>query len=287
MIKTLITDITYDNITLSQALTRAKLIAYKIDNEDFKSWIDNELNGYLNYKLLPQYRKISCELQAVINVPFVGTRTIPMDVTPLDKWFEGGFSLYEMSVVQSISILEENIKKADGNTGYENLPQGIVQKFREMTNEPQLIEVHRVMQFSQLSHILNLTKQKLIDTLLKLNKEFPNLINEYTITKENSEKVQNIITNNIYGDNNPINVAAGQNVGQNINQNLIDYKKLEEYGVEEQYIEELKIIEKETDKSIFKNKMFSWLGKVSAAVAARGLYDNIPAVMEYVKSFMV
>lgn len=126
MIKTLITDIAYDNITLSQALTRAKLIAYKIDNEDFKLWIDNELNGYSNTNLLPQYRKISCELQAVINVPFVGTRAIPIDVTSLDKWFEGSFSFYELNVIQSVSTLEENIKKADGNTGYENLPQGVV-----------------------------------------------------------------------------------------------------------------------------------------------------------------
>jgi len=284
MIKELITDIAYDNITLSQALTRAKLIAYKIDNEDFRLWIDNELNGYPDHNLLPSYRVISCELQAVMNIPFVGQRTMPMEATALDKMFEGKFSFYEMNVVQSVSTLEENIQKADGNTGYENLPQGVVKIFREMTNEPQLIEVHRVMQFSQLNHILNLTKQKLIDTLLKLDKEFPNLINDYIMTKENSEKVQNIITNNIYGSGN--NVASGNNVEQNITQNLIDYEKLIECGVDEQSIEELKIIEKETDKKSLKEKALSWFSKVSAAVAARGLYDNIPAIMESIKSII-
>lgn len=284
MIKELITDLAYDKITLSQALTRAKLIAYKIDNEDFRLWIDNELNGYSDHSLLPPYRIIPCELQAVMNIPFAGLKTMPMEATALDKMFEGKFSLYEMNVVQSVSILEENMQKTEGNTGYENMSQSLVKVFREMTNEYQLIEVHRVMQFSQLNHILNLTKQKLIDTLLKLDKEFPNLINDYIMTKENSEKVQNIITNNIYGSGN--NVASGNNVEQNINQNLIDYEKLREYGVEEQDIEELKIIEKEPDKTSLKEKTLNWFSKVSAAVVARGLYDNIPAIFESIKGLI-
>lgn len=284
MIKNLITDLAYDNITLSQALTRAKLIAHKIDNDDFKSWINNELNGYSDHNTLPSYRVISCELQAVMNVPFVGQRTMPMDVSSLDKMFEGKFSLYEMNVVQSVSTLEENTQKADGNTGYENLPQGLVKMFREMTNEPQLIEVHRIMQFSQLSHILNLTKHKLIDTLLKLDKDFPNLINDYVMTKENSEAVQSIITNNIYGSGN--NVASGNNIEQNIYQNHVDYEKLREYGVDEQHIEELKIIEQEPNKNALKEKVLGWFSKVSAAIAARGLYDNIPAIMECVKNII-
>ncbi|MBP1638660.1 MAG: hypothetical protein H6Q17_243 [Bacteroidetes bacterium] len=284
MIKKLITDLAYDNITLSQALIRAKLIAHKINNEDFRLWIDNELNGYSSLDILPSYRIIPCELQAVINVPFEGRRTIPMETSALDTMFKGKFSLYEMNIFQSVSILEVNIQEAKSNTGYENIPQNIVKMFREMAHEPQLIEVHRIMQFSQLSHILNLTKQKLIDTLLKLDREFPNLINDYTMTKENSETVQSIITNNIYGNGN--NVASGNNIEQTIYQNLIDYDKLKECGVEEQYIDELKDIEQEPNKKILKEKVLSWFSKVSAAVAARGLYDNIPIIMECIKSII-
>ena len=287
MIKILITDIAYDNITLSQALTRAKLIAYKIDNKDFKSWIDNELNGYFNNNVIPQYRKIPCELQAVINVPLVGTKTVPIDATSFDKWSDGKFSFYKMNVLQRVSMLEEYTKKANGNIIYENLPQDKVQKFREMTNEFQLIEVHRVMDISQLNQILNQTKQKLIDTLQKLDKEFPNVTNDYTVTKENSEKIQNIITNNIYGNSNPVNIAAGQNVEQNISQNLIDYEKLAKYGVEKQDIDELKNIEKLSDKNTLKSKILKWLSSVSASVAAKGLYDNIPLIMECVKNLII
>ena len=86
--------------------------------------------------------------------------------------------------------------------------------------------------------------------------------------------------------NNKGNIAIGENIEQHNNQWNIDYEKLKEYGVEEQYITELKSIEKEPDKNVLKDKIFSWLGKVSAAVAARGLYDNFPAIMECVKSIL-
>ena len=56
--------------------------------------------------------------------------------------------------------------------------------------------------------------KKLPDTLFKLDNQFPNLTNEFDNTKANMEKVQNIITNNIYGNNNPLNIAAGQHVEQ-------------------------------------------------------------------------
>jgi AbiTii-like protein len=59
MIKDLIYDIAYDKINLSQALSRSKLLAYKIDNDNFKEWLRKELEGYdYTDKLMPAYRRI-------------------------------------------------------------------------------------------------------------------------------------------------------------------------------------------------------------------------------------
>jgi len=46
MIKDLIKDLAYDNIELSQALTRAKLIASKVKNDIFKQWLIKECRRY-------------------------------------------------------------------------------------------------------------------------------------------------------------------------------------------------------------------------------------------------
>jgi hypothetical protein len=132
-----------------------------------------------------------------------------------------------------------------------------------------------------------LTKQKLIDTLIELEDEFPNLINDYNMSKENNDEVQNIITNHIYGNNNSTNVAAGVSVNQNLVHNYLtdeDWAKLKTLGISEIQIEELKKIVETScnDKLTFVGKTMKWLGSVSASVAGRGLYENIPATTDFI-----
>jgi hypothetical protein len=123
---------------------------------------------------------------------------------------------------------------------------------------------------------------------MELETEFPNLLNDYVMSKENSEKVKNIITNNIYGSNSPTNIATGDNVTQTKNVTTIssaDEEKLKNLGVETIQIEELKEILRQgsVDKPTKTSKIMKWLGAVSASVAGRGLYDNIPAITEFVQ----
>ena len=183
MIKDLINDLTYDKITLTQALMRAKLIAFEINNEDFKNWINNELNGYSNITKLPDYRIIPCDIFAVIE-GYGARKTVPMDLTKLDK--DLGGKIYKMESKQSIATIEETLKiQGEDNYGYEDFPQQMVKLLREMTDNQFIVNVKRRIQLSQASQILNLTKQKLIDTLLELNSTFPDLQNNFQDNKEN------------------------------------------------------------------------------------------------------
>lgn len=106
---------------------------------------------------------------------------------------------------------------------------------------------------------------------MELQNEFPKISNDYKMTKENNDKVQNTITNNIYGDNNPLNIAAGQNVVQKDVQNIFkvdEVAKLEKLGVEIDDIEKLKQIVSSSgnDKATLKEKSTKWLGGVLASV---------------------
>jgi len=60
--------------------------------------------------------------------------------------------------------------------------------------------------------------------------------------------------------------------------------ELKEYGVEEVEINELNEIIKQTskDKPTMTGKVLKWLGSVSASVAAKGLYDNLPMLTDFV-----
>ncbi|MCR9172894.1 MAG: hypothetical protein NXI10_10395 [bacterium] len=196
-------------------------------------------------------------------------------------------------VVEPIAVVEQNISQMTEGKAYIHLTGGMVQHVGELYKSQ--VEAHggvirsgkRTIGKNQLSNIIEQTKQKLIDTLQDLDEQFPEIDDKYVMSEENDKKVQNIITNNIYGNNNPLNVAAGNNIKQgdiNLTINQAHLDKLKELGVEEAELQELVVIDQEAPKGNpdRKNRIMGWLGKVTASLTARGIYDSIPEVVQYI-----
>ncbi|ACU07551.1 response regulator receiver domain protein (CheY-like) [Flavobacteriaceae bacterium 3519-10] len=293
MIKELITDITYDKIKLSQGLTRAKLIANEIKNDIFSKWLNKELEGYeYQDEYLPSYRKIWSLIELVMEIPGGRFHTFPV-VVPEDMDDKFKESVNNHFIIEPISIVEAQIESIDTSKGYITLPPQMIEILAKPF-KPQITLYRGVIRKAQreigkvhYQSVIELTKQKLIDTLMQLNNEFPNLQNKYEMTEENKNKVQHIITNNIYGNSNPLNIATGNNNVQAVNITSLkseDVEKLKSYGVTEAEIEELKTIidTKTRDKPKFVEKTMKWLGGVTASVAGRGLYENIPAITDFI-----
>ncbi|MGJ8732252.1 MAG: hypothetical protein ACSHW4_03870 [Cellulophaga sp.] len=289
MIKELIKDITFDKIDLNQALTRAKLIAYEIKNEDFKNWIAKELNGYEPNEKLPDYRILPCDVFAVLEA-YGARKMVPVDLTDIDKNLNG--KIYNMEYIPSISSIENSLKGSDEPYGYDEFPMQVVSLVRDMMNNKFIVSVKRRIQVSQLSHILNITKQRLIDTLLELDSAFPNMENNYQDTTENSEKASTIINNHIYGDNANSNVAVGDNLNQNItsayNQKIEQIlSDLGELGVPSEDIAEVKdLVTKETDKISLGKKLMTWVGKTTAKAIDKGIELQVPMILEKIQELM-
>jgi len=284
MIKELINDLAYDKISISQGLTRAKLIAYKINDSSFKTWVYEELNGYSNDENLPDYRYLPCDLVGNAEIPFRGTREIIIDATALDEKLNG--KIYNVSIYQSISTIESLVPKKEGEFNYLGLHQKLVKDLREMTGSPNLIEAYRRVHYTQLNSIVNNTKQKLIDTLLELNDNFPNLEDDFKPTPEQKEKVSTIINTNIYGGKVNSNVGVGDEIVQNqdFKDNSVSkeqkLEEIKELGVDEELIEEArKIINKNEEKSSISKSLMSWVGKVASKTAA----INMPKLIEKVQ----
>lgn len=297
MIRQLIKDIAFDTIRLSQGLTRAKLIENKIKNETFKKWLNKELEGYeFEDEYLPSYRKVWSTITLTAEFPYGRTETFPVSLP--DSFGEKTLDVINHHrIIEPISIVEQQIETLDKPKGYINLP---VQQVDILANlyKDQVAKYRGVIRYGsreigkvQYQNVLEQTKQKLLDTLMQLDNEFPNLIDEYTMNKENTEKVQNIVTNNIYGSNNPMNIATGVNVELNVTNNIItkaDEEKLKTLGVSEYEIADIKQIveENSADKPTLTSKAMKWLGSVTASVAGRGLYENIPQITEFIEKLI-
>lgn len=288
MIKELIRDLTYDNITVNQGLTRAKLIAYKINNDEFKNWIVNELNGYPSSSNLPSYRIIPCQSYGIVSNPFHGKQQITLDFSNLDKDFNKKMNTHE--VFQSIDALEK--QSANNTTGSMKLPIEFVRLCQRVFESEDLIDIKKQIHFGQYGEIVGLVKQKLIDTLLDLDKEFPSFESNYLDNMENKEKSSSIVNNHIYGDHANTNVAVGNNNSQKIDSefsarvdNLL--QELKSLGVEEKELKEIKeIVSTKEDKKGIGKKALDWVGKVATKALDKGIELQIPLLISKIQDFI-
>ena len=293
MIKQLVKDIAFDNIKLSQALTRAKLIENQIKNATFKGWLNKELEGYkFDDEMLPSYRKIWSTVNLIAEFPFGRTQKFPVSLP--DSFGEKILDVINHHrIIEPISAVEQQIDTLDKAKGYIHLPAQQMEILADLYKD-QIEEYDGVIRYAQrevgkvqYQNVLDQTKQKLLETLMELDNEFPDLIDNYNMTKENNEKVQHIVTTNIYGSNNPTNIGVGKKVEQTIHNHQLsekDAKELASYGVSEAELSELKQIvsTSKDDKPTLTAKAMKWLGSVSASVAAKGLYDNLPMINEII-----
>lgn len=301
MIKELITELAADKIPLSQALTRSKIIAFKINNDTFKNWIKKESEGYeFDDELLPEYRKVFSEMNLIAQFTGGEERIIPFKI-PEGTPQEVIDTIYFHQIRESISIVELQLS-SDGTpqNGRITLPNEMMEMIKSTLPKAMIMQItmvggvidklQRNINTIQYHNILNQTKNKLLDILLELETEFPNLENDYIMNDENNQKANNIITNNIYGSNSPVNIATGDNNVQTntIKIEHIDIEKLKELGVEDKDIQELTTIVTEAngDKTKIGSKIIGWISSVTSSLVARGLYDNIPKISEFAQTLM-
>lgn len=289
MLKQLISELANDAITISQALTRAKLIAS--GDETFKSWINSELLGYDDVKLLPVYRIMNCKPIATFTERNKKPQTVPMDTNEMDD--EEREVVCKAKITRSIADVEDFYKTHKSQTII--LPETFdgSEEAKEFFRSGQYMDEEAILTISKEVHgqdfkkIVDITKQKLLDTLLALHEKFPDLVDPFQLTKEDKASVHKTVTTIVYGGHSPIAVAIDGDVTQNVTTKALSNKEVEQlksYGVQSAEVEELKEIVKTSsgDKSTFIDKTMKWLGSVTASIAGRGLYEHIPDLTAFV-----
>lgn len=297
MIKALIYDIAFGNIELSQALGRAKLVASKVKSDLFKSWLKNELEGYSALdESLPTYRKLYSPVSLTIDYPNGQSFNVKvkagLNADPL---------LVEMitfqHVTRPISIVQEEMKSMSLEGGVIIIADDVTNVIKTPYSKEAKLQGgvirhgFRRVSKSDYHRIIELTKQKLLDTLLELDSQFPDLIDDYKMTTEEKEKVSNIVNNHIYGSHNPITNALGAKVeiGDITNTFTTEqHQELTKFGVSNDEIQELKELIRSTQENTSQRKsgVGKWLGGVLASAASKGIVENIPQITEFVTRLM-
>lgn len=188
------------NLSLSDLLRKCKILASRLGSAEFKIWIDNELIGYMDSKLVPDYRVLRVFSKGDFSGPFqsgLKNADIPIDCLPEEIQEPYSFSYISLPV----AALENMIADPNGGNPREpwnpNLVAIIGANIYQGMN---CMQAWKVIPINAISGILDIIRTKILTFALEI--EFENPDAGEAQLKSNplpEEKLQNIV-NNIYGN---------------------------------------------------------------------------------------
>ena len=174
---------------------KAQTIAYLLNNEKFKEWIEYEQNGYPNITLIPEYRVILCSLKVDIALPFhqiMRNYRLPVDIirNKQDREY-----LKVARLTEAITSLENMaVNVDDEKTLAIIVPGGIWQSINKcIVSEGEVIAAYQEITPSSIRGVVDSFKSKLLKFFLELSAQIEIDLNVMT----NRDKISNIMTQTI------------------------------------------------------------------------------------------
>ena len=287
LIRQLQGDIVNPDISLASILLKAKILAYRLRNDELKNWVDSELNGYPDDTSIPCYRRYTAQNYGDFltfdrhfkNVP-ISSIDLP---DPVREFAQG------ISMGQGVGSLEDlknhpGMRK-DGAIQYAWPPEVIefVAEHGPYANM-RLVSAWKLINDKDITHILDIVRNKLLTFVLELQDQFPELTeSDDKIGEVPPERITYMYNTHIHGNQNV--VAAGTNITQNVQQevrsndldSLLSY--LKSIGVSEEDAQELKEAVEEDgpaeESAGFGPRVRDWLGKKTAEGALNATLSGI------------
>ncbi|MBA4260077.1 MAG: hypothetical protein C0446_13010 [Chitinophaga sp.] len=279
MITSIIELLSDDSKSLTSALLKTQVLASRLDNAELKNWTTNELKGYRNTTLLPEYRVAKANPRCAISDDFNYMDNQPMPVTIFPKKISD--FLISLPLKQGVKSLEQT---ASGEFG-----EYIVKDFGDdfsawLTSEAQrngqriqLSNIRILVHIGEVVQALGEIRTRLLELMLELEKQYPDLDKQIEIKEVNKSEVNDKIIHimshvNITttGDGNIINTGSHNtfNINTNINKGDTEalVKSLEELNISKDDIEEISSIVL-SDPPIYETKTLGqktrgWISKM-------------------------
>ena len=215
-----------ENCDISSVFLKLKFLASRFENNMLDDWVKHETQGYPDAVELPDYRKIKIlytanfvgdhkYLEEIAIDPYEIDKLIPVADTPK------GWNWNRWSLLDSIITIDNNLKENSGKS-YLRLPR-LERAFDNKYDDMKCISVSGTIANGEFARIRYIVLENIMDLTIKLEKEFPKIIDitmdmcDYLnpVEIENINKVLNVNIFNVHGDNSRINSDSEDN-SQNI-----------------------------------------------------------------------
>jgi hypothetical protein len=265
--------------SLANPFLRTKILASRIGYKDLLAWTTNELSGYLHNDT-PDYRiakpVITCTLTDGYNI----NQNTPLPLTILDKAFADEIVKHRLN--ESVGTLEE-IRRTnqDGlivKAISEDLAGILSRSIQEKGKQIWITNIVITTSIVQVTEVLSRIRSLLLDFMLQLEADIPNLeniIKDKLMTKEKiTEKVEHIYNQTIINASGSGNTISSGNYNKinatvTITKGDIDQlqQQLKKNNVSNEDIHEIvDLVQREQPVSteVFGKKVNGWLGRMYA-----------------------
>ncbi len=195
-------DIVNPTVELANILRKCKILAYHLNLDEFKQWVDNELNGYPEMAVLPTYRYHRCPAQGYFHNRFsyMPDADIPMASIPKEHR-----DIHQnVSFVESIGEIQDIISSARSSDkqSFHRLwePNFVALHCSGIYKEMQCLKAWNIVTVSQFVNILENVKNRIQTFILEVRANIPNAEEVPSLTIPQQEKLMQIYNTTIQGD---------------------------------------------------------------------------------------
>ena len=265
-------------VHLPDLLRKCKVLAARLGNQDFKSWVDAELNGYGEKENLPGYRSFRVESQGHFS-GFMGSglnnAPIPLSCIP-ERFIEMLFMHHSR---EPVSALADLLSKGSSGSFRVQWPADLVAHVgQDIYENMNCISAWQVIPRGGIVGILDTVRTRILNFVLEIEAEAPDAGESASgVHPVPQERVNQVFHTHIFG--NVGNLAAGSEgfcqssvtaVAQGDFNSLRAY--MEKLGVTTSELDDLKhALEADKSKKTIGERTGQWLGKMISKAASGAL----------------
>ncbi len=266
------------NVDISVILRKCKVLAVRLGNKPFENWVNQELNGYKNKKLLPDYRIVQVYSQGNFSGPFgsgLNNADIPFLSIP-EKYRE---NLRKCYFIEPIGCYLNLLRTAKGNNLKEQWPPDLVAYTgRDIYQGMNCMSAWKLIPNSSMFGLVEAVRNRILNFVLEIEKEAPDAGEDSPKNQKISpERVNQVFNTTIYGNVGNISEAS-QNINQTTTINVLknDLNSLKAYlssvRIPKSEIQKLEVaIQKDSAEKVSKtqklgNKVLAWIKSVSSKI---------------------
>ena len=195
-------------LPLTSLLRKCKILAVRLGSDDFKGWIDAELNGYSSKDAVPQYRVLRVNSKGHFSGPFQsGMRNADIPLFCIPEEFRE--NLRTSYLMESIAALESLVENADSGLAQEPWnPDLVLYIGQNIYEDMDCVQAWKTIPISSVVAAIDSVRTRILNFVLEIEAEAPDAgeapVNSSPVPKD---KVTQIFNTYITGDVG--NVATG------------------------------------------------------------------------------